>query len=331
MADQHLSLASLIDIKKWQKIQDNFSLVTDTCLRLVDESGNLVTKPSWEPRLCGELHRNSPTLAKICSSCLPTFLGGKGVVEKNLSYECDEVKGLHTFIAPLTSNNKTLGYFLVGPLMLVARRPKEEYSEAAERLGVDLEDLWSAILEIKVTSFSSAQSLLELIRDLGEYTLQLSYQSQVREKEVVMSLGSFKLAKFLEALLDVAFEISGADVGSVMFYDRDNNELTIRASKGIPEDIVKNARVKVGTHISGIAVKEGKSFLIDEKTSDNRITPYLKRPQISSSMVMPFKIENRVAGVMNVGALDTSSVRFSQNNMRLMNRLLDLTALAIHT
>ncbi|MBL7131853.1 MAG: GAF domain-containing protein [Candidatus Omnitrophica bacterium] len=48
-------------------------------------------------------------------------------------------------------------------------------------------------------------------------------------------------------------------------------------------------------------------------------------------MVIPLKIENRVVGVMNIGVLTTSSVRFNQNNIKLMKRLLDLAALAIHT
>ncbi|MFC1709995.1 GAF domain-containing protein [Candidatus Omnitrophota bacterium] len=227
--------------------------------------------------------------------------------------------------------NKPIAYFLLGPLILIMRRPKEEYVGAAQKLGLDLEDLWSALLEIKVATFQSAKSICELIKDLTEYALKLSYESKFQQEELILALGSAKLAKFLEALLDVAFEISGADVGSVMFLDRESNELTIKASKGIPDEIVKNTRVKVGSSVSGIAAKEGRPFLLDDKVSDNRIKRYLKRPQISSSMVIPLKIENDVVGVMNVGALETSPVRFTQTNLKLMNRLLDLAALAIHT
>jgi len=96
-------------------------------------------------------------------------------------------------------------------------------------------------------------------------------------------------------------------------------------------DIVNNTKVKLGEQVSGIAVKENRSFLLDDKVSDNRIKRYLKRPQISSSMVIPLKIENRVVGVMNIGALNTSIVRFFPNNLKLMSRLLDLAALAIHS
>ena len=143
-----------------------------------------------------------------------------------------------------------------------------------------------------------------------------------------MALGSPKFARLLNALLDVAFEISGADIGSIMVYDKVNKELRIHVSRGIADEIVKKARVKLGSGISGIAAKEGEPFLLDEDTTDNRIRPYFNRPYISSSMVIPLKAENRVMGVMNLGALKTSSVRFNKGNINLMSKLADLATVA---
>jgi ligand-binding sensor protein len=327
----YLDIVNLIDLKKWQQIQDNFSVVTDVGLRLVDAEGGLITKPSGQPRLCRELLKNHSSFGKACTFCLPTFLGGTGVVDKNLHFLCPHSLELHNFVAPLVLNSRVMAYYIIGPLALGNRKPKNEYEEIARESNLDLEELWSAILEIKVISFNSAQSLTELIKDLGEYTLKLSYQNRTREKESIMALGSPRLSKFLETLLDVAFEISGADIGSVMFLNKDTNDLTIKASKGIPDDVVKSTRVKLGSPLSGLAAAEGRSILLDTDTSDNRLTPYLKRPQINSSMIIPLKIEDDVVGVMNIGALDTSSVRFTQKNLNLMARLVDLTTLAIHT
>lgn len=326
---QEFSLGDLIDIKAWQRIQDNFSAVTEVSLRLVDAKGVAITKPSGEPRLCTNLLKNPVVKKKVCGACLPTFLGGKAVLDKNLVFVC-EVAGLHNFATPLTINGgKVLGYLLVGPVTLVMLKPKEDYRKVAEELDLDLEDLWSAIIEIKAISFHGVQSLVELIKGVGEFTLRLAYQNKIKEKEVIMAADLPKLSKLLDALLDVAFEISGADIGSVMFFDKANDELTIRASRGISNEIVRNTRVKLGSGISGIAAKEGKSFLIDENTKDSRIRPYLNRPYISSSMIVPLKIEERVLGVMNLGTLDTSLVRFSQDNMGLMRKLADLATVAI--
>ena len=311
------SLADLIDIKDWQKIQDNFSTVTDVCLRTVDSKGRFITSVSRKPRLC-----------KDCGPCLPTFLGGKEVVDKNLSFTCKA--GLHSLVAPLRVDGKAWGYIIVGPVVLVMRKPKEQYYQVAEELGFSLESFWDAFLEIKVISFQGAQSLVELIKDIGEYTIKLAYQSMMKTREVMMALDSPKLNRLLEALLDVAFQVTGADIGSIMLVDKTKNELNIRTSKGLPDAIAKRAKVRLGEGISGIAASEGESFLIDDKITDNRIKRYLNRPNLHSSMVIPIKVEDKVWGVVNLGALRTSSVRFNQDNMDVLSKLINLATIAIH-
>jgi len=321
-----LSIRKLIDIDGWQKIQDNFSAVTGVTIRTVDPLGISLARASGLPRLCRELLKESEVKSKICADCLPTFLGGSGVVDKNLSFMCQA--GLCNFIAPLRFKNNALGYIILGPVILVMRKSKEEYRGLADKLGIDLEKLWDTLLDIKVVSFQGIQSLIELIRDVGEYTLKLAYYSSIRKADATVS-DSPKLNQLLNALLDVAFQVTGASIGSIMFFSKNNNELTIRASRGIPEDIVSSVHVKPGEGISGIAAKEKKAFLIDEKTTDNRIKKYLKRPYLGSSMVLPISVQDKTVGVINLGALQTSPVRFNANTVSLMNRLVDLSTLAI--
>jgi ligand-binding sensor protein/putative methionine-R-sulfoxide reductase with GAF domain len=326
---EELTLKDILEIKPWQRIQDSFSAVTDVNIRIVDPDGAAVTSSGKGPRLCQQLLKDSPVRAIICGPCLPTFLHGKAVVDKNLSFSCSA--GLYNFIAPLAvEKEKILGYLIIGPMVLVMRRTKEEYRRIAAELGLELEDFWSALLEIKIISFHSAQSLVELIKNVAEYTLRLSYRSAIKERRAgpsVVSTG--KLAKLMDALLDVAFEISKADVGSVMFLNKDRDELTITASRGISKDIARKARVKLGRGVSGIAAKEGEAFLIDNAAPDNRIAPYLKKPQIGSSMVIPLKVEKEIVGVMNVGALNTSAIRFTQDNLCQMKKLAGLATVGI--
>lgn len=326
--NNQISLRNLIDIKEWQKIQDNFSTITDIAIRTLDLEGKFLTLPSKEPRLCSEVLRNSGQKNAICGNCLPAFLGGKWPVDKNLKYSC--AVGLYNFIVPVRlEENKALGYIVLGPVTLVARPPKEDYRQLAEQLGVELDELWSAIVEIKVVSLHGMQSLVELIEDVCEYTINLSYKNKMKQKEVVMAIDSSKLERLFDVLLDAAFEVSQADVGSVMYFDDAENNLTIKSSRGIPEDIVKNTRVRLGEGVSGVAAEKGTSFLIDNRSIDNRIKPYLNRPHISSSMVLPIKVENKVVGVMNLGALKDSSVRFNLDNLGVMNKLIDLVSIAI--
>ncbi len=322
-----LFLKNLLDIQTWQKIQNNFTAVTGVTLRTVDPQGDPATQPSGLPRLCADLANKPYLKSKVCGGCLPTFLGGSGVVDRNLGYVCQT--GLCNFITPLRVKNSIFGYIILGPVILVMRKNKEEYRQLAEELMLELDELWDMLLEIKIVSFQGMRSLIELIRDVGEYAVRLAYQDILKKKEVVMAPDSSKLNRLLNALLEVAFQVTGADIGSVMFFSKDTNDLTIQASRGIPEEIVQKTRVRLGEGISGIAAKERKSFLIDENIEDNRIKRYLSRPYISSSMVVPISVKEKTLGVINLGALQTSLVKFNTDTVKLMDRLVDLTTIAI--
>lgn len=322
------TLKELLTVRDWQKIQDNFSAVTDVNIRTVDSTGSLINPPSKPSRFCSEILKNNPAVKeKICGSCLPTFLGGRGVVDKNLKITCDF--GLCNFIAPLKINNfNVLGYIIAGPVILVMRKPKEYYLKMAEELNVSLEEFWGALMEIRVISTHIAQSLIKLIKDICENILYLGYMTLSEEKEEIKTAPK-QLNKFLNALLDVAFQVSGADTGSIMFLDKTKEELTIRAAKGIPAEIVNSTKVKLGEGICGLVAKQKSSFLIDDSLQDNRIRKYLNRPNLKSSMVLPINYENRTLGVINLGSSEKTDVMFTSQNIRLMNKLLDLTVPAI--
>lgn len=325
------ALKDLINVDAWQDIQDNFSLVTGIDMRLIDSKGNPLIRRSRHPAsLCSDSYPIEQTVKeKVCKDCLPTFLGGQGVVDRNLSFYC--IPGLENFIVPLTIENEVLGYILMGPVILVMRKPKEQYLKTAEALNVDLDDLWNAILDLKVISFHGAQSMLELVKDVGEYAINLAYNDYLKVEGAGFKLNAAQFNKILELLLDVAFEITGADIGSVMLVDKKSDELAIKASRGISDDIVSRTRVKLGSRIAGLAAKEGQAFLIDDTLKDNRIIRYLERPSLNSSMVVPLKLKDTVVGVMNLAILSSSPNKFNQDGLELMRKLADLATVAIPT
>jgi transcriptional regulator with GAF, ATPase, and Fis domain len=249
------------------------------------------------------------------------------VVDKNLQFSCDP--GLNYFLAPLyVQQNKVLGYLIVGPVILVMRQPKEYFQKLADELEKELEEIWGVILEIRLISTHVAHSLVELIKDVCQNLLNSRYALMAREKEsAAPSSGS--IPRLLEALLDVAFQVSGADVGSIMSFNKRKNELSIQFSRGIPRDIADKARIKMGEGISGTAAKRKTSLLIDTESADNTIKPLLNRPSIKSSMILPINYADSLLGVMNLGATEKASVVFDQEKVKLMNKLINLTTLAL--
>lgn len=327
MNEPILAFADLIDLKAWQKIQDNFSVITGIGMRTLDNKGATVTSPSGEPRLCSRVLKYYKEKNVVCGDCLPTFLGGEAIVDKNLNYTCQA--GLCNFFVPVRlRESRVLGYVILGPVVLVARKTKEEYRDIAEKLYLNLEDFWNAFLEIKTMSLHGMQSLVQLVEDLCEYAIALAYKNILQEKEAIGQY-SARLNKILNVLLDVAFDLSSADIGSVMFTDASQEYLTIRASKGIPDDVAQNTKVRIGEEISGIAVKDGDTFLINDENKDPRIRRYLSRPYLGSSMVLPIKLEEKTVGVMNLGVLKGSGLKFNPDNIQTMNRLISLVTEAI--
>jgi GAF domain-containing protein len=252
-------------------------------------------------------------------------LGGKGVVDRNLGYTCH--MGFHSFITPLKLEEaKIVGYVVLGPVVLIARKPKEEYRQDAETLGMDLEELWNAVLEVRVLSFQRAQAIIELIRSFGEYLIRLAAKRISAEQELAES--SPQINELLKVFLDVALQVSGADIGSIMLLKKDSNELTIRVAKGLSDEVVKNAKVKLGEGISGTAAQENTPMVLDDNIKDNRIRRHLNRPYIRSSMILPIQVANQPLGVMNLGALETSPIRFNDTSLQNMNRLVNLATFA---
>ncbi len=335
MSKDRFALKNIIDQKALQKLQDNFSFATSVGMFMVDAEGKPLTTPSGEPKLCTKLLKNRPKSEPFGGyRCLPTFLGGQGIVDKNLSYVCDADAGMHNFVVPLRLSDGTLvAYAVLGPVILIMRKSRDEYEKVAQDLGVDIEELWNAVLEVKVVSLHAIQSLIDLVRDVGEYVINLAYLNYQHrrglEELARNDQKSQQINKVLHDLLEVAFEVSRADVGSVMFVEPDGEHLTIRAAKGVPDEIVKSARVKIGEGISGIAAQEQRPLLIDNNFRDNRIKPFLNRPQLASSMVFPIQFKDRLSGIMNLAAKESSEVRFTEQDMQLMRRLVDLAAVAI--
>ncbi len=107
-----------------------------------------------------------------------------------------------------------------------------------------------------------------------------------------ISMDSF--AEFISERLNI-------DICSIMLSDDLTNELTVRAARGLDDEIVKQTRIKMGDKIAGWVALEGKPLFIEDIESDPR---FVKKsiPQYTTKSLMsfPLKIGGRVIGVMNL-------------------------------
>ncbi|HQO58942.1 MAG TPA: diguanylate cyclase [Candidatus Omnitrophota bacterium] len=88
---------------------------------------------------------------------------------------------------------------------------------------------------------------------------------------------------------------------SLMLEDPAAGCLTILGAQGIPEDVIAKTQVKIGEQICGQAALKGEPILVknieyDDKFSRGKLPYYLGR----SFMIMPFRINDKLAGIINV-------------------------------
>ncbi len=337
-----ISLTDLIALDELQEMQDSFAEVASVAIRVVDPKGNNITQMSSPPSLCAEILNDPAIKDRVCSGCRPTFLGGEGIVDDDLSFEC--MPGLKNYLLPLKVSSSSdssliLGYFIIGPVIFMKRRTREEYKDIAEKLGVDLDQLWSLMLELRVFSYKGVRSLLDMIDNLVSRILNLAYAKEAMRKKISRRIFSRPVSKlledpgredeFLELFLDLVIESTRGNIGSVMLFDRYKRQLVIKASHGLSEEVVRKTVVKRGEGVSGLAAETKKPFLINEGKADKTIAERLKRPNLLSSVIAPIKCHDDVYGVVNVSSDRDNAVKFDDSTLTFLTKAAGLAGVAL--
>lgn len=175
------------------------------------------------------------------------------------------------------------------------------------------------------------EDVLELLEDVFLYLIELGYYRYKLENTISLPglnkiTYKFYTNRLLNALLDVSFNVTDAEFGSIMLVDDKTHDLYIKVSRGIEKDIVKNTRLKMGSFLAGLAAKEKKLLLLDDNIKDENIKNRLKRPEIKQAIVAPIQMMN--GGIFGVMNLDTRSPsdKFTPGNVETLRQLVKLVA-----
>ena len=317
---------NIVDLERWQRVQDHFSQVLRVALRTLDKDGSLITKPSKILKLCEEVLRSSSAAISTCT-CYPRALERFELNWKE-GQLCEG--GLYNFFVPLQIKKETLAYLMVGPVILGKRQDETVYRQAARNLGKDPDEFFEAVCEIKVFSFYGIKSVIELLYDIGSYTCELGYQNAALKEivpdvpNIIPRVHDFYVDKLLDALLEISFSFTGAERGSIMLFDESREELYIKAAKGLTDEIIKNARSRIGEGIAGIVAAENKPIFINEDVEDVRIRSQLNNPNIRQSIGIPINVDNEMLGVLNLATSKDSSEKFTCESVTTVDRLRQL-------
>lgn len=194
------------------------------------------------------------------------------------------------------------GYYLVGEI----RRQSESYRIAYG-------DLQSHHEEVERLS----QRLKRALTDLSAiYKLSRQMVAKTNPREL------------LDMAVRMCGEVLGAESVSIMLLDKDRGELTIEAAQGLSEELVKNARVKVGERIAGWVVKEGKPLLLDQDLSGMEFRKFHKRASVKSSLCAPLVVGGEPIGALNV-TNKKSGEEFTRDELELLTSFAEHVAVVL--
>ncbi len=200
--------------------------------------------------------------------------------------------------------------------------------------------------------FKGKKCVLEVFEDVTErvvYERELDASekflaAEKRKLEQVLDIDTklnsiHKLNQLVDFVVEKSCEILEADKCSLMLFDKDTQEVLIRGSVGIDEEVVKTARIKVGEQIAGFVAGRGEPLLVTDIESDELVGKKNRKTYKSKSfMSVPIIIEKKLVGIVNVSDKRSSSRKkvihnqddvFNETDLKILTMVVNQAAVAI--
>ena len=174
MKTKYLKLNKILDLEKWQILQDSLALATKMAIITVDHKGNPITTHS-SPRPFCEHIRNDDALVKFCQKC--DSRAGLEAVRINAPYiylcHCKIVD----VAIPISIDDKYIGAIMAGQVKL----PKGEENATLEHILVSpamgatfSDELQEMYNEIPTLSYKEIEGMANMLFDLCQYIVEES-------------------------------------------------------------------------------------------------------------------------------------------------------------
>lgn len=200
------------------------------------------------------------------------------------------------------------------------------------RYKAELESL-NAQLQARVVELEAANNQIEMmVKDVEEKNFHL-------EKAIDRLKILYKISRCLTTVLnpddvikmivEKSVNIMKAKTGSLMLVDKENEELYIKYSLGIEQEIVDKTRVKLGDSVSGWVAKAGKPIIVKDIEHDERFKRVSKGHYETKSLISsPVIVKGEVVGVLNVNN-KVDGTEFTEDELELLNTLAGQTAISL--
>jgi PAS domain S-box-containing protein len=151
--------------------------------------------------------------------------------------------------------------------------------------------------------------------------------------EIGQAMDASDVQPVLDMIVAKACSVMDAQACSLMLRqssrETQEDELVIRASWGLADEIVKGTRVSLGDAIAGRVAQTGEPVLINDVANDPRFSDVIPRSGISGSMCVPLKSQDgTVLGVLSIRRHEPNPP-FTEDDLKLFGVFATHAALAL--
>jgi len=158
----------------------------------------------------------------------------------------------------------------------------------------------------------------------------IKHEKQVQVDPLLLEVSdvmatSLDLDTTLRRVAEVVRKVIDYEIFAILLLNEKTQELRIRFQVGYPKEIAERARIKVGEGVTGLAVQQRQSILIDDVTKDPRYIAAV--PNVCSELAVPLTTKNRVIGVIDLEARHQNY--FTEEHNRLLSLIASRMAAGI--
>ncbi len=218
------------------------------------------------------------------------------------------------------------------PIILFVSNDHPDLLKTALRLGISdylclplkAEDILKAVQN----SLSKSRLRKEWVL-LESRRATSNLQKKLDEMETLTKVGRsvtgmLDLDGVLEAVVDAAVRLTGAEEGSLLLLDTATGELYMRAARNFQEEFVRKFRLPIQDTLAGTVLRTGQPVTLDENTPKKIKTAYL----VHSLAYVPIQSKGQVIGVLGVdNRLDRRPLQ--ERDIKALQALAEYAAIGI--
>lgn len=172
------------------------------------------------------------------------------------------------------------------------------------------------------------------------YVYFLNEKHNQEKEEIQKQINSFKeissllvsdknLQETLNIIVKIVAEVMKYKICSIMLYNKEKEELEIKATQSLSKEYKDKPNLKIGQSISGLAIKEKKpiSILNVIQNPNYKYPEIAKKEGLVSMLAIPMIIKSKIIGVINV--YTNYEHLFSKNEQSILLSIANLAAIAI--